>query len=806
MKTLNRSSLYIFVLTLLCVGLLFVGCQSISSSSQPSVENIEAASAGSTDDFIVVDCMLPGQVRKLGKMVYQTPRRPIKTTALECQIRGGEYVAYDRSNIDTALNVWMGKAEQGDEVAQNYVGEIYQKGFNKNPQYDQAAQWFKKAASKGYSRAEFNLGYLYEQGLGVNKDQVKALNLYRKASGLNTAVVMETELTKERQQSEALRKELERSKDEAQKLRQQLNQSLKQSKQTQKEYEGLKQHIALKKKELEQTRVKLKELMQYGETEEVNDLQDALYQRETDLKKTLAKAAKLKEKNSHLNQKVNQYHQRLSQYDTQTEKLNKLQKELDKRNAETAGLREQLSQVQGEMVMVQQAYTREQLVMDREKEDVARAKAEAETLKKEAQKENQQRVSELLAEIAQRTAKLEKQRQVALELKANVDQLSKQAAKYSARITSDKAQAKDLDGPKIEIIDPKLLATRSKTIIPYVPAASQREVTGKVIAPAGLFYMRVNQKKYQPKENGLFSLKIPLEKSGETLVNIVAVDRQGKTDTVNFSIPAEELQSAEASEQKPAPKVDFGKYYALLIGNNDYRNLPRLETAANDAQEFGRILESKYGFTTKVLLNATRVEIYTALDTYRKKLTEKDNFLLYYAGHGELDKKNHRGYWLPVDADLDSTINSIPNYTITDIFNIMSVKQAIIISDTCYSGIMTRSAVNDQQVGMSDEKRLKWLRKITQKRSRTVLTSGGLVPVIDMGFSDHSIFAKSILDALKENDTIIEASQLYRQIRTEVIDISDQLGMKQVPQYAANLRAGHESGDFLFVPANYQKS
>jgi TPR repeat protein len=802
MNAINQFSLYILVMLLLSVGLLLLGCQSISSSTQPSVEDSKAAAAGSTDNFIVVDCMLPGQVRKLGKMIYQTPRRPMKATALECQIRGGEYVAYDRSNISTALNVWMERAEKGDEVAQNYVGEIYQKGFNKNPQYDKAAQWFKKAASKGYSRAKFNLGYLHEKGLGVNKDQIKALNLYRRASGLEADVVMESELIKERQQSEALKEELNRSKEEAQNLRRQLNRSLDQSRQTQKEYELLQQRIATQKKELEQARSELTTFMQYGETEEINDLQDALYKREADLKKAQAEAAKLKEKNNLLSQKTNQYSKRLSRYETQTKDLNKLRYELDKRNQETASLREQLSQTQDEMVMVQQAYTREQLMMDNEKEDLDRAKAEIEALKKEAQKENRQQIRELSAKITQREAKLEKQRQETLELKAKVDQLNQQVAKYSAQINSFKAQAEELNGPKIQIIDPKLLAVRSKTIIPYVPATSQREITGKIIAPAGLFYMRVNEERHRPQKNGLFSLKIPLKKSGETAVNIVAVDTQGKTDTVNFSIPSEDFQQGKAPEQK----VNFGRYYALMIGNNDYRDLPKLETAANDAREFGRILESKYGFATKVLLNATRAEIYAALDGYRKELTENDNFLLYYAGHGELDRKNRRGYWLPVDADSDSHINSIPNYTITDILNIMSVRQAIIISDTCYSGIMTRSAVNGQKVGMSDERRLKWLKEIARKRSRTVLTSGGLMPVMDAGPSDHSIFAKSILDALVENDTIIEASRLYRRIRSEVVDVSDQLGFKQVPQYAANLHAGHESGDFLFVPVDHQKS
>lgn len=34
------------------------------------------------DDFIIVDCLLPGQIRKLGKKaVFQTARRPIRITA-----------------------------------------------------------------------------------------------------------------------------------------------------------------------------------------------------------------------------------------------------------------------------------------------------------------------------------------------------------------------------------------------------------------------------------------------------------------------------------------------------------------------------------------------------------------------------------------------------------------------------------------------------------------------------------------------------------------------------------------------------
>jgi hypothetical protein len=84
--------------------------------------------------LLVVDCLLPGQIRKLGQaMTYLSARRPIKTTAGDCEIRGGEYVAYDRANYATALKVWLPPAQEGDPAAQTYVGEIYEKGLGLTP-------------------------------------------------------------------------------------------------------------------------------------------------------------------------------------------------------------------------------------------------------------------------------------------------------------------------------------------------------------------------------------------------------------------------------------------------------------------------------------------------------------------------------------------------------------------------------------------------------------------------------------------------------------------------------------------------
>ena len=132
----------------------------------------------------VVDCLLPGQVRQLGQRTFLTARRPIKTTAAECEIRGGEYVAFDRADYQTALKVWMQAAQEGDAEAQTNVGEIFEKGLGTSPNYQAAALWYGKAAEQGNVRAQFNLGTLYETGRGVPMNKLTALNWYRAAWGM----------------------------------------------------------------------------------------------------------------------------------------------------------------------------------------------------------------------------------------------------------------------------------------------------------------------------------------------------------------------------------------------------------------------------------------------------------------------------------------------------------------------------------------------------------------------------------------------------------------------------------------------
>jgi hypothetical protein len=90
---------------------------------------------------------------------------------------------------------------------------------------------------------------------------------------------------------------------------------------------------------------------------------------------------------------------------------------------------------------------------------------------------------------------------------------------------------------------------------------------------------------------------------------------------------------------------------------------------------------------------------------------------------------------------------------------------------------------------------------MAEKRSRTALTSGDLKPVIDRGGGEHSVFAKALLDVLIENDDVLEGQNLHKEVSGRVTYAASAVEVEQVPQYAPIRYAGHESGEFFFVPS-----
>ncbi|MBL6971178.1 MAG: ankyrin repeat domain-containing protein [Desulfobacterales bacterium] len=268
----------------------------------------------------------------------------------------------------------------------------------------------------------------------------------------------------------------------------------------------------------------------------------------------------------------------------------------------------------------------------------------------------------------------------------------------------------------------------------------------------------------------------------------LTIERSGSSVTKEVPIAGPAEQSPAVSDYVPATSIDFGSYHALVVGNNDYRYLPKLSTAINDAQAIASLLQYKYGFKVKLLMNATRADILVAINSYRRTLTIHDNLLIYYAGHGWLDKDADQGYWLPVNATRNNQVEWISNSAITSEIRAIQAKHVMVVADSCYSGKLARGLQISQKIP-------NYLARISQKKARVVLSSGGLEPVMDSGGKgNHSIFASALIEALSENNDVLDGTSLFTRIREQVGWNAD-----QTPEYANIHKAGHEGGDFLFV-------
>ena len=236
----------------------------------------------------------------------------------------------------------------------------------------------------------------------------------------------------------------------------------------------------------------------------------------------------------------------------------------------------------------------------------------------------------------------------------------------------------------------------------------------------------------------------------------------------------------------------------LLLLATIITSTSKLNTAINDAVEVANILQSKYAFEVTILKNATRKQILNKLNHFRKNLFENDNLLIYYAGHGIYDEATKTGYWQPVESEKTDDTEWIPNDRISRVLKGLRSRNVMVIADSCYSGTVFRG---DDSIRLTAETNTEMYRRLNSRKTRVALTSGGLEPVVDsVGGSSHSVFADTFLKILKRNSNVYTATQLYQNMRKEIIPILASMGVNQTPEYASLHKSGHDGGDFIFLP------
>jgi hypothetical protein len=814
-------------LTAATLMVVLSGC----ASDPPPIDSVtavtEAVNApGGPETYEVVDCLLPGQIRQLGTQVtYVTERRPVRTTKEDCTIRGGEYVAGDRSDYGASLKIWLSEAQKGSAEAQYYAATLYERGPGGHPDYQQAADWYRKAAEQGDKRAAVSLGRLYEQGLGVSKDPTQAFKWFAKASGLNEGElsllankqVPNAQATKRiRELEQALAAKDQEMKKLSSELRE-VNKEVATLQTTVKEQTGQAQQESTKLKENEQQYQALQADLTALRAQPDKSQQTAALAQQI---QTLQAEITLETHQvTNRNAEIARLQARIAALEKNADRIQVLEQTVARRDSEAQTLREQVAAANQDLNRLDgQLQERRRLAADeRRKSQEAdqryqTAQAQLEQLRAKPDQfavvaKYEVTVKKLQEEMGQASRELEDRNKDVVQLQQKIASLEADAEKQAKELQVASVSDLGFDGPSLEIIDPPLARTRgiqvtkNELAIP-VSTGARRSVTGRVLAPAGLRALTVNGESMKANEDGVFTATLQALQSGtdEMAVQILAVDMQNKRAALKFMLKAR--GAMQASPQAPKQDISgFGRYHALVIGNDHYKHWPQLMNAISDATAIAKVLKEQYGFQVTLLKDTSRAQIMKALNQYRKVLTEKDNLLIYYAGHGHLEQGIDRGYWIPVDAEINDNSEWVLLPSVTDMLQLISAKHVMVVADSCFGGKLTRSSLAQLKPGLTDEARLDLLKTLAQKRVRTAMTSGGVKPVLDAGGSGHSVFADAFLGVLEENTTVLEAERLFWAVRTRVVSTSQKLNAEQIPTYDPIHMAGHESlGDFIFVP------
>jgi hypothetical protein len=463
------------------------------------------------------------------------------------------------------------------------------------------------------------------------------------------------------------------------------------------------------------------------------------------------------------------------------EQISGLQGQVQAAQADSADLRAQVEQLKAQLAERRRALETSQRELSATQDKLAQAKASQDT----------------------GLSKLLENEMLAQEQKINTQR--SQIASLESRAGGGGGGAIAASAGSLQILDPIFVATRGRSTA-MVRAAGKSKLVGKVSNPAAIASISVNGQPAKLEANGTFSTDVDVA-AGGTAVKVAAVDKSGGRAQLDFTMVPQAgggagAQPALAPAGSLPRDVKLGRYYAVVIGNNTYNDsgYAALKSAASDATAVANVLRDRYGYQTNVLLNASRLEMLSALNDMREKLGANDNLLIYYAGHGEMDAAG-KGYWVPSDGVAGNSKTWVSNAQISDMLNAMPAKHVLTVVDSCYSGTMTSASSPSFDPGsMSADKWNTWVKTMANGRSRTALTSGGLQPVPDVGAGNHSYFARAFINALQDNGKLLEAGRLYRTVSTQVALTSVKAPLPQNPRYAPIRFAGHESGEFFFLP------
>lgn len=224
------------------------------------------------------------------------------------------------------------------------------------------------------------------------------------------------------------------------------------------------------------------------------------------------------------------------------------------------------------------------------------------------------------------------------------------------------------------------------------------------------------------------------------------------------------------------------KNHLFIIGIDQYKDHDNLNSCVKDVSDFKSILIEKFQFEEPEvyeLLNqeATNKKIQDALQGYSKRLSDRDNLVIFYSGHGDII--NERGFWVPHDASKDYT-TWLPNETIITLLGAIRAKHIFLISDSCFSNSIL-VANGKKSTSQYFELKSRWGLASAFNESR------------DSSEGENTLFGEYILTFLGKSVSDFKVSDLIQYVKDQY-----DVNVLQKPQGAPLMLGSHKGGEFVF--------
>jgi tetratricopeptide (TPR) repeat protein len=285
----------------------------------------------------------------------------------------------------------------------------------------------------------------------------------------------------------------------------------------------------------------------------------------------------------------------------------------------------------------------------------------------------------------------------------------------------------------------------------------------------------------------------------EKMTNMVSKLRLFVKDSAGFSSGLQEIAiklshgiinkgTYSATEDIVFNPYTGGRNFLLIIAIDDYQSWPKLKNAVNDASSVKDVLTKKYRFIPDFIYelynsDASKDKLRNVLIKIKQDITENDNLIIYYAGHGDYNTDFNEGAWIPYDAKLNVQADYLSNSTLLSYLKSLQSRHIFLVADACFSGSLF---VSDAEVAYQENN--------DKLKSRWALSSGNMEYVADGAGSEHSPFAKFLVQALNDNKRDrISVSELISYVKFMVKNAS-----QQSPVGKPLRVEGNEGGDYIF--------